>query len=371
MAGTLARENAMRNPKRTASTAAALMIGVGLVGFITIAASSTKASVNASVDRDFNGDFVIQTKSFGDAGLSPRMSKDIAALPEVGEVSATRWIGVGVDGSEASLTAVDPTTFGQVADVGVTQGSLTELAGETIAVVDTVAEEQGWGLGDAVPVQFSSGEQPLRIAAIFTKGDVMGRFLVGMQTFEENSDDRVDSLVFVTKAPGVTEATAQAAIERVTTAYPNAETQSRSQYKESVAGEIDSMLNLIYVLLALAVVIALLGITNTLALSVVERTRELGLLRAVGMTRRQLRSTVRWESVIVALLGTGLGLTVGLFFGWAMVQALADEGITELDVPVTRLAIVTLVAALAGVLAAVLPARRAARLDVLKAIATT
>jgi putative ABC transport system permease protein len=203
MAGTLARENAMRNPKRTASTAAALMIGVGLVGFITIAASSTKASVNASVDRDFNGDFVIQTKSFGDVGLSPRLTKDVGALPEVGGRLADplargrrQRLGGGADCHR-------PRDVREIADVDVTQGSLSELGGETIAVVESVAEEQGWRLGDAVPVQFAGGEQPLRIAAIFSKADVMGRFLIGMQTFEENADSRVDALVFATKAPGV------------------------------------------------------------------------------------------------------------------------------------------------------------------------
>ena len=145
----------------------------------------------------------------------------------------------------------------------------------------------------------------------------------------------------------------------------------REGFKESKASDIDLILNLIYALLALAILIALMGITNTLALSIFERTRELGLLRAVGMTRSQLRATVRFEAMIIAVFGTLLGLGIGVFFGWSIVQALSDQGIDELVIPVPTLAIVTVVAAGAGVLASVLPARRAAKLDVLAAIASS
>jgi putative ABC transport system permease protein len=151
-------------------------------------------------------------------------------------------------------------------------------------------------------------------------------------------------------------------------AYPNAELQDRTEFKEAQAAMINQLLNLIYVLLLLAVVIALIGIMNTLALSIYERTRELGLLRAVGMSRRQLRSTVRWESVIISLLGTLLGLVIGLFFGWAVVEALADQGITEFAPPGRQLLVVLIIGGFAGVLAAIPPARRAAKLDVLRAV---
>jgi putative ABC transport system permease protein len=157
------------------------------------------------------------------------------------------------------------------------------------------------------------------------------------------------------------------AVEQVTAAYPNAEVQDTEQFKDSIAAEVDGILNMVYVLLALAVFIALLGIANTLALSIFERTREMGLLRAVGMSRRQLRTSIRWEAVLVALLGTTLGLGIGLFFGWALVEAMSDEGLT-LTVPGGSLVVITVLAALAGVLAAVLPARRAARMDVLDAV---
>ena len=162
--------------------------------------------------------------------------------------------------------------------------------------------------------------------------------------------------------------TAKAAIERPASAYPQAEVQNRDEFVESALANVKTIINLIYALLALAIVIALLGIANTLALSIFERTRELGLLRAVGMTRSQMRAAVRWEATIIALLGTTLGLAIGTGFGWAIVTALEGEGISEFHVPVASLGVITLISALAGVAAAILPARRAARLDVLGAI---
>jgi putative ABC transport system permease protein len=169
-------------------------------------------------------------------------------------------------------------------------------------------------------------------------------------------------------AGGVTASEGRRAVEGVTDAYPQAEVLDNAQFKEEQGQFVDQMLGLIYALLGLAIVIALLGIANTLALSIFERTRELGLLRAVGMTRSQLRSTIRWESVIIALLGTALGLAIGVFFGWAMVEALRDEGIAVFKVPVASLVVVALLAAAAGVIAAIPPARRAAKLDVLAAV---
>ena len=159
-----------------------------------------------------------------------------------------------------------------------------------------------------------------------------------------------------------------ARINRVLKAYPNAELQDQQQFKESQTQQVNRVLNLIYALLALAVVIALIGITNTLGLSILERTSELGLLRAVGMTRSQLRAVIRWEAVIIALLGTALGIVIAVFFGWALVTALEDEGFSTFVVPVGRLVTIVVLAAFAGVLAAVLPARRAAKIDVLDAI---
>jgi putative ABC transport system permease protein len=371
MAGRLARDNAIRNPKRTAATAAALMIGVSLVCFITIVASSSKASATAKVDKAFTGDFVIDAGSLGAGGLSHDLAERLDRLPEVKAASGVRQTVVQIGGTTADLVAVDPASYGEIVDLDVTRGRLEDLDTDGIAVRDTVATAKGWSVGDTVPVRFAqTGEHQLDVAAIYRNKDVAGAdYLMGLAAYEANAADRFDTKVLVVKADRVSAADARAAIEQVTADYPTAKLQDQTEYKTAQTAQIDRFVNLVYVLLALAVLIALLGIANTLVLSIFERTRELGLLRAVGMTRRQVRSMVRWESVIIALLGAFLGLAIGLFASWAMVTAVANEG-ARLQLPVGQLAVVTLIAALAGMLAAVVPAQRASRLNVLAAIAT-
>jgi putative ABC transport system permease protein len=368
MPGTLARENAIRNPKRTSATAAALMIGVSLVAFITIFGSSTKRTLTADIDKTFTSDFLIDTGSF--AALSPDLAKRLARLPEVQAASGVRSNMAEVDGATSDLVAVDPASYGRIADLGITKGRLEDLDSDGIAVLDTVATAKGWSVGEDIGVRFAeTGERRLTVAAIFSHTqNPASSYLIGMSAYDANFTDRLDGSVLVKRAEGVSPSAARAALERVTADYPTARLQDRAAYKQARSAEIDRDLGLLYVLLALAVLIALLGIANTLTLSVFERTRELGLLRAIGMARRQVRTMVRWESVIIALFGTCMGLVIGLFFSWAMVKAAPDQA--GLTVPVGQLAAGTLVAALAGVIAAVFPARRAARLDVLAAIST-
>jgi len=371
MTGTIARQNAMRNPKRTSATAAALMIGVGLVGFITVFASSAKESLRRSVTESLTADLVVDSGSFGFGGLSPDLAARLAELPEVAAASGTRFGAFQVGDSTESLVAVDPAADASFVDRGVVAGSLAELGVDSVAVHEDVAKSDDLSVGDTVSVRFAdTGVKDLVVGAIYTEKDLAGSFLVTHELYEANFSDQFDINVLVDLAEGVDPAAARAAVDAVAADYPTAEVRTQSGYADSQAAQVDQILNLIYVLLALAVVIALMGIANTLGLSILERTRELGLLRAVGMTRRQVRSSVRYESVIIALLGTALGLGIGLFFGWAMVTALADEGI-ELAIPVGQLVVVTVIAALAGVVAAIGPSRRAARLNVLDAIATS
>ena len=219
-----------------------------------------------------------------------------------------------------------------------------------------------------MPVEFAeTGVQQLRVGAIHSE-DILGDYFVGLDTYEANVADQFDNLIAMTVTDGVDLLDAKAAVEVPVSAYPQADVQDSDEFVEASLANIRTLINLIYALLALAVFIALLGIANTLALSIFERTRELGLLRAVGMTRSQLRSAVRWEATIIALLGTTLGLAIGTGFGWAIVEALEGQGITEFQLPVGQFVVITVIAALAGVAAAILPARRAARLDVLGAI---
>ena len=219
-------------------------------------------------------------------------------------------------------------------------------------------------------MQFAeTGEQELEVAMIFDDNDLVGtQYLIGRAAYEANFADQFDLQVYVIQDPDVTTEQARAAIDGVAEGYANAEVQDIEEFKQAQTDQINQFVAVIYVLLMLAVVIALFGIGNTLALSIIERTRELGLLRAVGMTRRQLRTTVRWEAILTSVFGTLLGLGIGLFFGWAIVEALKDEGLKSFVIPWGQLLIIVMIAALAGVVAAILPARRAGKLNILDAI---
>jgi putative ABC transport system permease protein len=372
--GSLARENAMRNPKRTAASASALMIGVGLVCFITIFASSTNASVNASIDKTFAGDLVVDSGAGMAGGVSPVLAQRLNALPQVAAATGVSNGAAVILGKVEMFTAIDPTTAGKIFNVGAVAGSISALGRNGIAVYKDVATKNHLKLGDTVAVVFrDTGPQQLRVALIY--GDSLAapsaRYFIGTPAYDANFTSRLDTQVFVKKAPGVTAAAALAAVKSVTARYAvGATVLDQAAYKAERAKPINTLLSLVYVLLALAIVIALLGIGNTLALSIYERTRELGVMRAVGMTRSQLRGTIRWESVIIALQGTFLGLLIGVFFGWALILALKNQGITVFDIPYSTLLIVIVLAGLAGVVAAILPSRRAAKLNILRAIVT-
>ena len=368
--GALARQNAMRNPKRTAASASALMIGVGLVGFITILASSTKASINATIDRAFTGDFIIDSGAGFSGGVDPGLARRLEDLPEVEAATGLRMGGALIDGTAQLLVAVDPVTAFDLFDVKPQSGS-RDLKVNEIAIYKDVAKDKHLEVGDTIPVVFKdSGPQQMRVGLIYGENRPAGDYVLGLAAYDANFAARLDTQVFVKKASGTTADAALSAVKSVTAAYPGVKVLDQTGYKEEQAKPVNQLLALIYALLALAIVIALLGIGNTLALSIFERTRELGLLRAVGMTRSQLRTTIRWESVIIALQGTVLGLVIGVFFGWALVRALSDQGIDQFQVPVVSLTVVVVLAALAGVVAAILPSRRAVKLNVLRAIVT-
>jgi len=380
--GTLARENTMRNPKRTAASASALMIGVGLVAFISIFASSFKASINASIDRSFAGDFVINSGA-GDSGggIDPALTQRLNALPQVAAATGQRTGSMLILGQPSMITAVDPRTAGQIFNVSPLQGSIGALGADSIAVYKDDATKNHLTLGSPVSVVFrDTGAKTLRVALIYGDNQAAPAanpgaktsYFLGTPAYNANfAAPHYDTQVFVKKAPGVSTEAALAAVNQLSAQYaPGATVQDQAAYKAAQTKPINQLLALVYVLLALAIVIALLGIGNTLALSIFERTRELGVMRAVGMTRSQLRSTIRWESVIVALQGTLLGLVVGIFFGWALVRSQKNSGIGVFSVPYRTLIIIIVLAGLAGVAAAILPSRRAAKLNVLRAIVT-
>jgi putative ABC transport system permease protein len=253
--------------------------------------------------------------------------------------------------------------------VDMQSGSLTDLGDGGIMVFEDTATTHGWVVGDTIHAEFArTGKQDLKITGIYKDNRLLGDYVVTLGTFDQNFVDHLDVVVLAKTAPGVSPADAKAAASAVAKDFPNVQLDDQAEFRQRQANQINVLLGIVTALLGLAIIIALFGIVNTLALSIFERTREIGLLRAVGMLRKQVKTMIRWEAVLIAVFGALLGTAVGLFFGWAMVQALKTQGITELTVPVGQLIFYILIAALFGVLAAWLPARRAAKLDVLSAI---
>ena len=372
MTGELARENAMRNPKRTAATASALMVCVAVVGLMNIMASSTRASINAIVDRAFTGDFVVDPEGGVFGGVDHSLAQRLGQVPQLSAATWVRVTSAKVNDGVTTLIGVDPATAPAILDVRPKEGSMQDLGLGQIAVYDKVAKDKHLALGDTVKVVFKdTGEQTLRVALIYRENQPAGDYFIGMKAFEANVTSQLDFGVYVKKAADVSKGAALTAVQKVTADYPGVKVMDQGQFKANIAKPFNQLLGLVYALLLLAVIIAVLGIANTLALSIFERTRELGLLRAVGMTRSQLRSTIRWESVIISLQGTLIGLVVGVFFGWGLVHALSKStGTTEFSIPYGILAGVVVFGAIAGVVAAVLPSRRAAKLNVLQAVVT-
>jgi putative ABC transport system permease protein len=369
MAGVLARENAMRNPRRTATTASALMIGLALVTLVAILGASTKQSFNNIFDTSIRADFLVQGEGFFSRGFTP----DIAAqlrdeLPDA-EIIEVRQGAAIVDRDSTSVVAVTPNIESAV-DIGIKPGArLDAFAEGGVLVFEDDATDNDWKVGDQIDMTFDkTGTQPLTIQGIFSEDEIYGTsYFLAMPTYEENFVQQADDQVMVTVADGASFEGTRATIERVIEPYPTVEVQDYQEFKDSRIGQFNAILNVLYVLLLLSIVIALIGIVNTLALSIFERTRELGLLRAVGMTRSQVRTMIRDEAVIVSIFGSLLGLAIGLAFGRALISAIDEDNIT-FALPVAQLAIFVILAGMAGFLAGVWPARRAARHDVLDAI---
>jgi putative ABC transport system permease protein len=370
-AGRLAQLNAMRNPHRSAATASALMIGVALITVVSVLGSSTRASVEEIVNRSLRADFVVAPASFGGgvSGFSPTLEHQIAALPVVAASTGVRVGVVRIAGQTLRVLAVDPKAVGDLFDVGVVRGRPSAMGPHTIAISSEIAARRHLNLGSRVVVGYPrTGRAVTTVALIYSARSLAGDYVLPLAAAEANFASALDSQIDVKLRPGVSIAAGRRAIGALLADYPTARLYDQAQYKAQMAATIDQSLTLVDALLALAVLIAIVGIANTLALSVHERRREIALLRAVGMTRRQLRQMVRAESVVLALFGAGEGLLVGVLLGAVLVLALASAGVTTLAVPVASLLATAGACALAGLLAASAPARRAARTEVLQAI---
>jgi putative ABC transport system permease protein len=364
----MARANAARTPDRTARTAAALMVGLALVTTVAVVGASIKSSFARTIESAVAADLVVSNPSF--TGFSPEVSAQMAALPELDAVAGVRFGRVLVEGQEKDLTAADPHEAAQLVDVDLRAGSFEDLDASSILLHEDPAADLGVGVGDQVTVEMAAGgPQELTVAGIYADSTLAGNYFVSLAAFEAGHPaNDTDQIVFASIDPAVDPAVARQAVEDVLEQAPQLELEDRSEYQQTQEDQLDQLLIAVNGLLGLALVIALLGIANTLALSVVERTHEIGLLRATGMLRRQVRVMVLAESAIIALFGALLGVGLGLGFGLVAAAAIPESLISAVAIPVRTAVVVVVLATACGVLAGVLPARRAARLDVLDAI---
>ena len=362
--GRLAGQNALRNPRRTAATASALMIGLTLVTTMSVAGSSAGASVDRTVDRSFLGDVVV-SNAVGQP-FSTEVADRVEGVDGVGSVTRLRTAESRTADGRAFLTAADPRTLPDVLRLDLLAGSLADLRGDTLLVGEERAREEGLGVGDTITFRFPSGPRELRVVGIHDAA--VAGYLTTLEVLRAGGYPPEDAALLVAVAPGADAGAVKTGIEDVTADLPILTVKDQTEYAAEQRAPIDRLVLMIYALLGLALVIAVLGVVNTLGLSVVERTREIGLLRAIGLDRRQLRRMIGLESVAIAVLGALLGLGLGLVFGLALMQSLRDEGLEVTRVPWVSLGGYLLAAVVIGLVAAVLPARRAGRLDVLDAV---
>jgi putative ABC transport system permease protein len=365
--GVLATQNSLRNPRRTAATASALMIGLALVTTMSVIGASVNKSIEAGVKKQFTTDYLM-SNPIGQP-FSATIADRVRAVPGVGAVAETQWAPAKIDGKSTFVTLAKGAQLASMYDLTVQKGTL-DLGPGQIALSASGVRDHHAGLGDSLTLHFPRGAQRVTVAGVYTDSDVVGDELASFSLGRAAHLPRFDNTISVNAANRASVTDVGHRLDRLVKDIPTVNVQTQEQFAQAQRSSVNQLLYLIYALLGLAIVIAVLGIVNTLALSVVERTREVGLLRAVGATRSQLRRMVRLESVAIAVLGAVLGVVMGLGFGVVLQRAVADQGITDLGIPGLRLAVFVVVAALVGVLAAVFPARRAAKLNVLRAIAT-
>ncbi len=375
--GRLARENAIRQPGRTMVTAAALTVGLALVTFVAVLADGTKASIDKAVSRSFAGDLIVENSQAGNQqGIPALVAPAVRRVHGVATVTPIAFTVARLHGasSNATVTAIEPRTFARVYRIEWTQGSVATLLGlgtNGTIVTKSYASAHHLKVGQTISVLTPSERHVLlTVRGIATdEARLLGNLTIPLPLARAAFGQREDALDFVAYAPGFSNAQVQPAVDRLLAAYfPQAQSRTAAQFKQDQAKQIDTLLTLIYVLLALSVIVSLFGIVNTLILSIYERTRELGMMRAIGTARSQVRQMIRYESIITALIGGVFGIAIGVVGGFITSLALSGSGFV-LSIPFGTLAILLLVSALAGVIAAQAPARRAARLDLLQALA--
>ena len=367
--GALARQNVARAPRRTSSSASALMIGVALVSSTAVFASSLRSSLVDTLESAISADYIVTDAGF--QGLSPVVSETLAEIPELEAVTPIRGISGQVDGSTKNFGAVDPVAFEKLVDPDLIDGTVADLGPNELLLHKDPAADLGASVGSTVAVTFQNGvEQTLTVAGIF--GDAtFGNWLIGLDTLADVSDAPArDFFVIAKLADGIDAATGDAAVQAAMEPFPQANIQTNAEFLDSQEAQINQLLIIITLLLAFAILIAILGISITLALGVFERTREIGLLRAVGMNRRQTRRSVRWEAVIVSIFGAVIGIVVGTFLGVVLSLAVPDDVISKLAFNPAIIVAILVGAVIAGLVAALYPSYKASNMNILESIAT-
>ncbi len=367
--GSLAVQNAERQPRRTAATASALMIGLALVSALTIFATSAKASITEVIDRVIGAEFLVS--SGAQRPFPEQVASDLAATEGVAAVAGVKLVPVQVADTGTLLVAADPGALGRMITLPFVAGSLADVGAGGVAVDTQTAADQGIAAGDPVSVQLPTGATlEYRVTALYEPAGAYSGYVVDRASLAEADVAVGDSFVYVLAAEGADLGQLQSDLEAGLADYPTVQVQSQAEFKAQITSSVDQILLVMVMLLSLAILIAILGIVNTLVLSVVERTREIGMLRAVGALRRQIRSMVVLEALVIAVFGAVVGLGLGVWFAVSLQRTLVDQGIEVLEIPWAGLAFFLVLAGVVGVLAALWPAFRAGRLNVLEAIST-
>ena len=369
--GQMARQNAARNPKRTSRTSAPVLIGVALVTAVSALAASINGQISDIFTEQFKGDYAVNTSAQGFGGLSPDLATTLSNIDGVDDATGIGTVLTKINNKGRNLIVITPSTIGGNYDIGLVNADYSVLDKDGILISEKLAERENLKIGSVIPVTFGDGvTRDLTVRATYIHNDLAGDRVISRETFAGTTVSSFDFSVYITLEKGADAEKVRSALQTAVDDYGQGELLSRQEYIDEQAGQVNQLLGLIYGLLALSVIIAIVGIIITLLLSVFERQREIGLLRAVGMTRSQVRTTVRWESVITSLLGAVLGILLGVGLGWVIVFALRDQGLTSFQVPVGSTIFIMVMSFVVGVLAAVYPAWRATKVDMLDALNT-